>query len=59
MSDMMTLLEAAERWNICSTRIAKLCRENRIDGARKEKGIWLIPENTQRPADGRIKSAHM
>lgn len=56
MSDMMTLLEAAERWNICSTRIAKLCRENRIDGARKEKGIWLIPENTQRPADGRIKS---
>lgn len=56
MSDMMTLLEAAERWNICSTRIAKLCRENRIAGARKEKGIWLIPENTQRPADGRIKS---
>ena len=56
MSDMMTLLDAAERWNISSTRIAKLCRENRIAGARKEKGIWLIPENTQRPADGRVKS---
>lgn len=53
---MMTINEAADRWNISNTRIAKLCRENRIEGARKENGAWLIPENAQRPADGRIKS---
>jgi len=56
MSNMMTINETADRWNISNTRIAKLCRENRIDGARKENGVWLIPENAQRPADGRIKS---
>lgn len=56
MSNMMTINQAADRWNISNTRIAKLCRENRIDGARKENGVWLIPETAQRPADGRIKS---
>lgn len=56
MNNMMTINEAADRWNISNTRIAKLCRENRIDGAHKENGVWMIPENVQRPADGRIKS---
>ena len=56
MKNMMTINEAADRWNISNTRIAKLCREKRIDGAHKENGIWMIPETAQRPADGRIKT---
>ena len=56
MKDMMTINEAAQLWGIAPTRIAKLCREGRIEGALKEKKAWLIPADTQRPADGRIKS---
>ena len=56
MKDIITINEAARLWGIAPTRIAKLCREGRIEGARKEKKAWLIPADAQRPADGRIKS---
>lgn len=56
MKDIITINEASQLWGIAPTRIAKLCREGRIEGARKEKKAWLIPADAQRPADGRIKS---
>ena len=51
MKDIITINEASQLWGIASTRIAKLCREGRIEGARKEKKAWLIPADAQRPAD--------
>ena len=56
MKNIITINEASQLWGIAPTRIAKLCREGRIEGARKEKKAWLIPADAQRPADGRIKS---
>ena len=56
MKDIITINEASQLWGIAPTRIAKLCREGRIEGARKEKKAWLIPADAQRPVDGRIKS---
>ena len=56
MKDIITINEASQLWGIAPTRIAKLCREGRIEGARKGKKSWLIPADAQRPADGRIKS---
>lgn len=44
---------AADRWSLTERRITTLCRDGRIEGAKKEKGVWLIPDNTQKPVDGR------
>lgn len=44
---------AAKQWNLTERRVTALCRNGRIDGARKDRGIWLIPANAPKPADGR------
>lgn len=44
---------AAGIWNLTERRVTTLCRSGRIDGAKKEGGLWLIPEATQKPIDGR------
>lgn len=44
---------AAERWNLTEKRITTLCRNGRIEGAKKEGALWLIPDNTEKPVDGR------
>ncbi len=49
--------EAAGKWNVDTRRVTMLCRENRIVGAKKTGKIWLIPDDTQLPLDGRTKAA--
>ena len=45
--------EAAEKWGISQRRVQKLCEENRIPGAVKFSRIWLIPNDAEKPVDGR------
>lgn len=47
---------AADQWNLKERRVTALCRNGRISGAVKEGKQWLIPENTQKPLDGRIRT---
>lgn len=49
----MDIKTAAERWNLTERRLTMLCRDQRIEGAKKEGGIWLIPDNAKKPIDGR------
>lgn len=49
----MDVRTAASQWELTERRITMLCREGRIAGARKENGLWMIPENTARPMDRR------
>jgi DNA adenine methylase len=51
--DVMTAKEVAKKWNISQRRIAVLCSENRIAGAKRMGKMWLIPKNAQKPEDGR------
>ncbi len=44
---------ASEKWNITERRVTYLCRNGRIEGAKKEAGLWLIPSNSVKPEDGR------
>ena len=44
---------AADRWELTERRITALCRDGRIEGAKKEAGMWLIPDSTEKPKDGR------
>jgi len=51
----ISVKETSLRWGVHPTRISKLCREGRIDGARVSGGKWLIPETAQKPQDARTK----
>jgi len=52
----ITVKEASEKWNIGSRRICILCSEGRIPGAVKKSKVWMIPDNAQKPEDGRSMS---
>ena len=56
MEGYMTLKEAAEKWGIGDRRINTLCLEGRIEGASKIGNLWVIPVDTPKPDDNRIKS---
>ena len=47
---------AADMWQMTERRVTLLCRENRIPGAKKEGKLWLIPDDSEKPIDGRTKS---
>ena len=44
---------ASNRWELTERRITALCRDGRIEGAKKERGLWLIPDRAEKPKDGR------
>lgn len=56
MNGFITLKEASEKWGIGERRIRTLCSEGRIEGASKIGNIWIIPRNTEKPEDMRIRS---
>ena len=49
----LTAKQFSEIWGITERRIIKLCKENRISGARKTGMVWEIPEGTIKPSDKR------
>lgn len=53
--DYMTLREASEKWGISTRQINYYCTEDRIPGAVKMAGVWLIPKEAEKPIDGRTK----
>lgn len=56
MDGYMTIKEAAEKWGIGSRRINTLCNEGRINGASKIANVWVLPVDSEKPRDERIKS---
>lgn len=54
MNSFITAAEAAAKWDITARRVQLYCAENRIPGAVKHSGIWLIPSDAIRP--DRVKS---
>ena len=56
MKGYLTLKEAAERWGVGDRRVNALCLEGRIPGATRAGNIWLIPDDTEKPVDARVKS---
>lgn len=53
MNGFITVQEAAEKWKITHRQVQILCKEGRIKGATKLSRIWIIPENAQKPTNGR------
>ena len=51
--EYFTTDEMAEKWGITRRRVNVLCDEGRIKGAIQKGKIWLIPQNAEKPEDGR------
>ena len=56
MNGYTTIQEISKKWGISERRVNVLCSEGRIEGAVKFGNTWAIPENSEKPADARIKS---
>ncbi len=52
----LSISQIAEKWNISGRRIQRLCAEGRIPGATKIGAYWAVPDDVEKPRDGRIKS---
>ena len=52
--EYMSVIEAAEKWNITRRRVQVLCSTGRILGAQKIGTVWIIPANAIKPIDARL-----
>lgn len=52
----MTAAELAKKWNVSVRRVQILCSSGEIEGAVKFGRSWAIPEDVERPKDGRLTS---
>jgi Fic family protein len=53
--EFMNTKQAANLWGISERRVRKLCSEGQIEGAKRLGRAWLIPDDTQKPTDQRLK----
>ena len=53
MADYYTSKELAKKWEISSSRVTTMCKNNMLPGAHKEAGQWMIPSDIIRPMDKR------
>ena len=56
MQKMLSCKEAADLWNFTERWVSIMCKEGRIPGAVKQGHKWMIPADTQKPVDSRIKT---
>lgn len=53
MIEYITTQEVADKWGITARRVQLLCSQGRIEGAVKKASVWLIPQEVEKPVDGR------
>ena len=54
MNDYLTIKETAEKWELTTRRVQKMCADGKINGAIKFGRDWAIPMNAEKPKDGRM-----
>nr|MCR5344102.1 hypothetical protein [Butyrivibrio sp.] len=55
---MKTCKEIAIEWGLSERTVVNLCKNGKIVGAYKEDNKWQIPDDAERPIDGRISSGN-
>ena len=55
--EWMTVKEASKLWSISGRRVQILCNTGRVKGAERLGNMWVIPQGTPKPIDGRTKVA--
>lgn len=56
MSNVISVKEAAMRWELAERTVRGLCIGGKIPGAIKNGRSWLIPADAEKPVDNRIKT---
>ena len=56
MEGYITVKEAAEKWGLCIRRVQYMCSDGPTPGVTKFGGMWVVPEDAERPIDGRVKT---
>lgn len=54
MDNYLTIKEVAEKWNLTTRRVQKMCADGVIPGVVRFGRAWAIPKDAVKPADGRI-----
>ena len=49
----LTAKEAANKWNITERRVQSMCKQGKISGAFRLGWAWAIPDDAEKPLDGR------
>ena len=44
-----------QKWGVTPRRVNYYCTADRIPGAVKMAGVWLVPKDADKPIDGRTK----
>ena len=53
---MKTCKQLALEWGLSERTVNDLCKKGKIDGAIKAGRMWQIPDDAEKPADGRVSS---
>lgn len=53
----LTPKEVGAEWGIKARRVQELCSNGQIPNAVRKGRMWLIPQGTPKPIDGRTKAA--
>ena len=53
-NNFMTVKETAEKWGVSVRWVQALCNDGKIEGTVKFGKAWAIPEDAERPVDGRV-----
>lgn len=54
MDGYLTSKQVAEKWGITPRRVQIMCSEGLIPGASRFGKVWAIPNDAEKPNDGRI-----
>ena len=52
----LSINDVAKKWNLTHRRVRTMCSDGQIKGAAKLGREWAVPEDAERPADGRVTS---
>ena len=53
----MTTKEAAGEWGVKIRQVQLLCEKGQVENAKRLGNMWVIPNGTKKPIDGRTKEA--
>lgn len=51
--EFLSTRQVSAKWNITQRQVIELCLEGRVPGARKVDTHWIVPEDAEKPEDGR------
>jgi len=54
MEGYMSVGEVAKLWELTPRRVQLMCAQGKIEGVTKFGHSWVIPQNAERPKDGRV-----